>query len=384
MIRALGIAVLGIGILAVLYCVGLAGGTAQAQEQANGPEAERMDMTPLFPAIQEIDPAKLPSLPVEISVDEGEPKDFVLTIPIPAGDWMRAAMGPELENTQQLAGFSHPQGPEFGYIDVVAHELEFEINASDWLSAILAENGYAMVLSRSALGSMGEYFEVLAIASRNGAEDEDPMVVRAGVHRSGDHLFMVRCMAAATNFLELAPAFAVTGAHFALQHPAPPLLVGAWTERCLDDVVCYTGPEHGFSQVPWPGRAMTEQGYDLTLEGRATGTLHVKIILPPENRERAPDERVAILLSELEKRGLRYDQEGLAVQSELENIPGQAYYVRALSDQDPLDFFAISQGSPEVDVLVWLSTMNAATDQRAWMHNKRIFEIVSQSLHLNR
>lgn len=376
--------------------------------QAGSPPAPVDNTAILMPSAQELAQVRLDPAPVEVTVKEGLPAPEQFSIVLPGKDWQRLENAPPLEGAKRLAGFVSPQGPAGGSVEVVMVPLTSEVNPADWLVKMLSDN--RVEIARTALqdGRMGQVFQVLGIMGGQKAltggkqakkgksskaakspgqavgqkqEQREVVVARVGVVRSGANLFVIRCLATSQGYPQLAYHFAAAILNFHLENPLPVALVGSWSDHCLARL-CYQGPGGQALQVPWPGRPIEEQAYNLSRQGRVTGSLHVKAILSPEAEKTSPEARLQNLLSALQKRGLQFRQD-LLTRGAHDGFDGPMFVFRGQGKDEKgqdVDLFAVSGQGPGQGVIAWLITIGPGPDPLAWMRNKRAFEIVSASL----
>lgn len=195
---------------------------------------------------------------------------------------------------------------------------------------------------------------------------------------------MVRCMASSKAYLERAYYFGVTIHRFEFQHNRLPKLIGQWERQCIDGY-CFNGPDSGFVAVPSAREAIAEQSLPLDLEGVRTGLLNIKIIRSPLAEKTLAQTRINnILYSMIEKSGMSFDKDLVALKGEHKNLGGTAYYARNQglgADKTAIDFFALSWEGDGSAVLIYMLTDAREKNPVAWMVNKRTFEIISQSFY---
>ena len=334
----------------------------------------------LFPSALDLGRHQFARPPVEVSVTENLPQQFRCQVAVPSADWRRVPPEFGTGGAQRLAGFVSPRGINGGVVEVLTHELKVEVNPVDWLLAVMIKAGATILKTRPGWGAAGRTYEVLALLPK--CEDGSARLVRAAVYRSGKRLFVVRCLAREKDFAALTFYFAAATLLFKPQPLAPEELVGNWAPYCLPAGLCFLGPGQGRAKVPWPGRAVQEAGYDLSLNGKITGTLHIKAIQPPELASATCDQRIKILVQSLKKRGVKVKWQGGGVQLHHLALPGKICFFRGKSwhQGNDLELYVFSWRGQQMGALVWMLTVGQVANLPAWMHNKRTFEIVCQSL----
>ncbi len=334
----------------------------------------------LFPSALDLGRHQFARPPLQVEVAENLPPEFRCQVAIPGADWRQVPPRFGSGGAQRLAGFVSPRGINGGVVEVLTHELAVEVNPLDWLLAVMIKAGATILKTRPGWGAAGRTYEVLAILPK--CQEGSVRLVRAAVYRSGKRLFIVRCLARERDFATLTFYFAAATLLFMPQPLAPEELVGNWAPFCLPAGLCFLGPGRGRARVPWPGRAVQEAGYDLSLGGKVTGTLHVKAILPPELASATCDQRIKILKASLKKRGVSVKWQGGGVQLNHLALPGRICFFRGKGwhQGNDLELYVFSWRGKQMGALVWMLTVGQVANLPAWMHNKRTFEILCQSL----
>lgn len=340
-------------------------------------------LTILFPSGNDLLTYKFQGLPLDITVEKpGTSLQF--TIPIPNRDWYRVNEEAESKGIKRLATFISPKGRASGLIEVLHHQLDLEVDSQDWLKFILSRNKVKIMATREEKALMGQLSEAVGVAELPKDSKEDPTVFRVAVYRSGQSLIIIRCSASAPVFLDLAYYFAATTHMFQLKNPQPEVLVGKWAEHCLKGNLCYRGPEKGMRNVSWPERPIEEQAFEIMMLEKPAGRLHIKTILPPVHAKTTALKRIDVLLESMAKDKFKFTWDGKAVRNRIVGVPGDAYFMRAIEKGRKMDLLALSLESPSLAVLVWTMTPDSETNPDAWMHNKRVFEIVCSSLRIKK
>lgn len=380
---AMPLLILTLCLAACLIC--LAGPADAADPPAGQPAGQGEDpWAPLFPNADQLEAHRFATPPVAIEVgSRAIPKDWFL-VPVPDGNYKRVEGAPAVNGAERLASLVSPQGLAQGLVEVLRHDLDAEVDASDWLLNILRANRVRLLKTRAEVAQSGPVFEVLGLMpAPAGVKLAEPLVTRVAVYRSGQSLYVVRALALRSAFAGLAYDFAASTLMFKIMDLKAPELVGAWREQCLGQV-CYTGPGAA-EPVQWPaGRSIKEYVYTLADGGRQTGSLHVKAVLPPEKAKTDPLKRIPLLVQSLAAEGYRIAAPQGVVAANHVNMPEKVYYFRGRG-ADPqgelVELFAFSTQTKAEAILVWMLTADAQADVEAWMRNKRAFEIVCSSLH---
>jgi hypothetical protein len=322
--------------------------------------------------------------PVLIKVDEGAAKKIAFNIPIPSKEWQRMPVEEFTSGAKTLAGFIHPNGPDQGMIQVMAYLPPYEMGPSDWLLYTLEQENMKVITSAGdGIDEPGPFFEVLAVSQLPEGSLLEPIMMRAAVFRYGETFLLVRCMASSKSYLELADYFGVTIHRFEFQNILLPVLIGQWERQCIDDY-CFTGPESGFTPVSADRPAIVEHSLPLYLEGFRTGLLNIKVVRRPLAAETPAQTRINnMLYSMVEKSGMSFDKDLVALKGEHKNLGGTAYYARNQglgADKTAIEFFALSWEGDGSAVLIYMLTDAREKNPVAWMVNKRTFEIISQSV----
>lgn len=321
--------------------------------------------------------------PVLIKVDEGAANKIAFNIPIPSKEWQRMPMEEFASGARTLAGFIHPEGPDQGMVQVMAYRPPYEMGPSDWLLYTLEqENMKVITTAGEGIEGPGPFFEALAVSELPEGSSQEPIMMRAAVFRYGDTFVLVRCMASPKSYLEMADYFGVTIHRFEFQNILLPVLIGQWERQCID-AYCFNGPESGFVPVASDRKAIVEQELPLYLEGIRTGLLNIKVVRRPLAAETPAQTRINnILYDMVEKSGMSFDKDLVALKGEHKNLGGTAYYARNQglgADKAAIDFFALSWEGEGSAVLIFMLTEAREKNPVAWMVNKRTFEIISQS-----
>jgi hypothetical protein len=341
----------------------------------------------LFPNRSTLQGHTFDPAPVLIKVNEGELKNIPFNIPIPGKEWQRTPQEKFAGGTQILAGFIHPQGPDQGMIQVMAYRPPYELGPGDWLLYTLEQGGMKVITSSGeGIDGAGPFFEALAVSELPEGSPQMPMMMRAAVFRHGDTFVMVRCMASSESYLNLSYYFGVTVHRFEFQNVKLPVLIGQWEKHCIADY-CFTAPRSGFSPIASNQKAVVEHSLPLDLEGVRTGLLNIKVVQSPLAEQTPAQTRINnILYNMVEKSGMSFDKDLVALKGEHENLGGAAYYARNRgigADKTAIEFFALSWEGDGPAVLVYMLTDAREKNPVAWMANKRTFEIISQSLSRN-
>jgi hypothetical protein len=321
--------------------------------------------------------------PVLIKVDDGAAKKIAFNIPIPSKEWQRMPVKEFSSGARTLAGFIHPNSPDQGMIQVMAYRPPYEMAPGDWLLYTLEQENMKVITSAGdGIDGPGPFFEVLAVSQLPEKSSQEPIMMRAAVFRYGETFVLVRCMASSKSYLELADCFGVTIHRFEFQNILLPVLIGQWEKHCID-TYCFTGPESGFAPVASSREAVVEQSLPLYLEGIRTGLLNIKIVHSPLAEQTPAQTRINnILYSMVEKSGMSFDKDLVALKGEHKNLGGTAYYAHNLglgADKTAIEFFALSWEGEGSAVLIYMLTDAREKNPIAWMVNKRTFEIISQS-----
>jgi hypothetical protein len=153
-------------------------------------------------------------------------------------------------------------------------------------------------------------------------------MMRAAVFCYGDTFVLIRCMASSKTYLEMADYFGVTIHRFEFQNILLPVLIGQWEKHCID-TYCFNGPESGFAPVASNREAIVEQSLSLYLEGICTGLLNIKVVRRPLAAETPAQTRINnILYDMVEKSGMSFGKDLVALKGEHKNLGGTAYYAR--------------------------------------------------------
>ncbi len=337
----------------------------------------------MFPSRTALQAYDFDPAPVLIKVGESIPESIAFNIPIPAKEWRRMPMEEFSSGARILAGFIHPKGPDQGMIQVVAYRPPYEMAPNDWLLYTLQQEEMKIITSAGeGPEGPGPFFEALAVSELPEGSSGDPLMMRAAVFRNGDTFVLVRCMASSPFYLETAYYFGLTIHRFEFQNPQLPVLIGEWENRCLN-TYCFTGPATDFLPVASDRDEIAEQSLPLALKGVRTGLLNIKIIHSPLAEKTPAQMRINNLLYNMvEKSGMSFDKDLVALKGEHENLGGTAYYARNRgldADKTAIEFFALSWEGDDSAVLIYMLTDARKKNPVAWMVNKRTFEIISQS-----
>ena len=340
----------------------------------------------LFPDGLQLARHAFASPPVQVSLGAPLPAELAFTIALPAPDWCRVGPDLSLQPAQRLAGFVSPRGRDFGVIEVLSHQLQAEVGLADWLLAMLSRSGVVVLKSRSAVAAGGPVFEALGVLSQAKDDQRPPTLVRVAVMRSGQRLFIVRCLAREDAFAGLIYPFAAATLLFKPARVSPPTLVGNWRHQCLTKSgVCFLGPARGRAEVPWGGRPVEEAGFELQQAGVITGTLHVKAVSGSEAAATGCEQRIQLLAQDLARRGVKVDwiTGGIAVNHPNLGSGGCYYRGRGFLRGEEVELFVFSWSGRGRAVVVWLLSVGQLSNLPAWMQNKRAFEVVCRSLKLS-
>ncbi len=205
---------------------------------------EAAEVAAWFPGPAELAAGAPSPAPVTVAGGPPLPAKLRFSLPLPGADWLRLGdvarpAGPgEGEGaggvfTLRLAGFCAPDGPDQGRVEVFAHLLRREVNPAEWLVALLTRAGHVVLATRQTGSAAGPRFEALAAlaprAERGGPPV--PLLVRAAVLRSGDTLWVVRCLARQPAFARLARGFAAVTLGFRPEDAREDFLAGAWVRH---------------------------------------------------------------------------------------------------------------------------------------------------------
>lgn len=341
------------------------------------------DPTALFPPLNEVMAKGLGHKLPRVKIDQDLPPAMVFAVPVPSKDWQRLPPDNATINPIQLAAFAAPQGPAAGLVEVLATDLRQEVGKADWLKALMRANGFDVMEDRLALSASGIAFEALG-------KKQDPkqgeILLRAGVWRSGTVLFTVWCSAKRDAFTKLARDYAVCLAGFKLADPQPVKQVGNWAKHCIANVLCYTGPAEKPQERNAPDYKVLEQVFQLKQGDQLTGSLQVAVILPPEAERKSPEERLKTLQKYLAVNGPKVEFEARGAKVRHQSIKGDAYYIHGIGKKGDaqVELYAVAMQNTMFSAMVWAQTVGPETNLEAWMHNKRVFQLVSKSLEVKK
>ncbi len=248
---------------------------------------EAAEVAAWFPGPAELAAGAPSPAPVTVAGGPPLPAKLRFSLPLPGADWLRLGdvarpAGPgEGEGaggvfTLRLAGFCAPDGPDQGRVEVFAHLLRREVNPAEWLVALLTRAGHVVLATRQTGSAAGPRFEALAAlaprAERGGPPV--PLLVRAAVLRSGDTLWVVRCLARQP----ASPAsrgFAAVTLGFRPEDAREDFLAGAWVRHCLPAGLCYLGPAATPRETAGAAAGEAEHLFTLGDPARPSGLLAV-------------------------------------------------------------------------------------------------------------
>ncbi len=339
----------------------------------------------LFPGSLALARHRFAAPPVQVTLGAPLPAELGFSITIPASDWCRVGPDLTLKEAQRLAGFVSPRGRSFGVIEVMTHQLAAEVSPADWLVAMLVRSRVKVLRTRPAVSNGGPVFEALGVLPLPPGSKQPATLLRVSVLRSGSRLFVVRCLAQKNAFAALVHHFAAATLLFKPARTEPPALLGEWSLQCLRNGVCFQGPARGRAEVPWPGRQVQEAGFNLSQQGVATGTLHVKAISGSELAGTACEQRIGVLGRDLARRGVQvqWTSGGIAVAHPNLGGSGCYYRGRAMKGGEDLELFVFSWNNERAAVVVWMLSVGQITNLPAYLQNKRAFELTCRSLKLS-
>lgn len=295
-------------------------------------------------------------------------------LPLPEAPW-QALPAQEMEpGTRRLAGLVWPLGEGAVQVEVLAHRLSAEVAAPDWLLALLVRAGATVLLARPDQGAAGEVFEALALLPARPGQAQR-LLARLSVHRRGQDLYLLRCLAPGPQFAGLANAFAAATLGWRPPGPAGEDLVGSWPETCLAGGLCLRGP----------GQARQQGGlaaWDLGQAAAAGGRLRAELIQDAGLAGRPAEERLRSLLAGLAREGLdlNWSLSGLAFHHP--RLPGAAclYRGKAWRQGRDAELWALIWSDGQRQLCLWLVGVGQMSNMADWMQNKRAFELAVRSL----
>jgi hypothetical protein len=359
---------------AVLLFVTMLSTTIQAQDNKM--------LNVMFPDRTILQQYTFDPVPVLIKVDRNVSDKNAFHIPIPSKEWQRIPEKELESGTKILAGFIHPKGPDQGMIQVMQYHPPYEMGPSDWLLFTLEKENMKVITSAGEGGEEpGPYFEALAVSSLPKGSSEEPVMMRAAVFRHGDTFVLVRCMASSKAYLEQAYYFGMAIHRFEFLNPQSPITLGKWKNQCIGNY-CFTGPESEYAASD--REAIWELSLPLTLEKSRTGVLYINVFSGPLAEKTSAKARVNRVINRMvDKGGMSFNEEMVALKGEHKNLGGTSYYARNKgvgSDKTAIEFFALSWEGEGSAVLIYMLTDAREKNPVAWMVNKRTFEIISQSI----
>lgn len=345
------------------------------------PSAAAEDWSPLFPEGESLDWKQLVARlsATQVGGDATDPRSVDLVLP--AGAWRRLPAADLEPGTRRLAGFVRPGGEAMVKVEVIRHRLEDEVEASDWLLALLVRSGVTVLLARPAQGATGQVFEALGLIP--GRTQEGPRrLLRASVSRQGRDLLVVRCLASPEEFADLAPAFAASTLLLRPKQVQPESLVGEWSEECLGGGICLRGPGQGQrSGLPGGGQGQ-EMAFSLVRQGVLGGRLVAELVEDPALAAASPAARLSRLQQRLADDGLdlTWSWSGMAVS--LPHLPGKAclYQGRASRAGRDAECQVLIWSDGRRALTLWLAGVGQVSNLPFWLVNRRAFNLACAGL----
>lgn len=364
-----------LGLVFLAACLAMTPGLAGAAAPAPA------DWAKLFPAAAELDSKALAPALYQLTLGDPLPPPMRLRLLVPVADWQKLPQQEVEPGTQRLASLIWPQAQGPIKVEVFAHSLTAEVDAADWLLALLVRGGATVLGTRRDWGLGGAVFEALAMLPAR-ADEGETRLLRTAVLRRGQQLFMVRCLAPYRQFPELAQLFAACTLSLEPQTPQGEELVGPWPQTCLTGGLCLNGPGQPSRQDnpadPSAGLAV----WDLRQEGVTTGRLQARF--DPAQPGGLPAERIKALQVELAAQGLDLNWSLGSIRFDHTQLPGPACLVRGKGWHQGQDaeLWALLWGDGQRTLSLWLVSVGQTTNLPAWMQNKRAFELALRSLRL--
>ncbi|MFH1059573.1 MAG: hypothetical protein V1797_12960 [Pseudomonadota bacterium] len=364
-----------LGLLLLAACLAMTPGLAQAAAPAPA------DWAKLFPASAQLDTKALAPALRQLTLGEPLPPPMRLRLLVPVAGWQKLPQQEVEPGTQRLAALIWPQAQGPIKVEVFAHRLAAEVDAADWLLALLVRGGATVLGTRQDLGLGGAVFEALAMLPAR-ADEGETRLLRAAVLRRGQQLFMVRCLAPYRQFAELAQLFAACTLSLEPQAPQGEELIGQWPQTCLTGGLCLTGPGQPSRREGAAGAGAGLAVWDLIQEGVTTGRMQVRF--DPAQPGGLPAARIQALREDLAAQGLDLNWSLGSIRFDHTQLPGTACLVRGKGWHQGQDaeLWALLWGDGQRTLKLWLVSVGQTTNLPAWMQNKRAFELALRSLRL--
>ncbi len=340
-----------------------------------------------FPTAQELAGQVAEGGALLVHGGEEQPVETRFTIPLPDQKWVRLPPASEkaMEGLTSMGRFVAPDTSYPAMISVSTMTVREEMGEREWLETFLEATGRKVLVSRPANGEGGRYFEALAVraapkAPAKAGQKEEDFYCRAALYRSGQQMFLVECLAPQTSFASHAKAFALATIFFKPDQVLPETLVGNWGKACLGSPgVCFTLPTGEAEWVFLQRQIANEVVFTLKQGQRVTGSLGIRLA---QGSDGQVFKRLDGLLKELAgDKGEQFWKGRLTeITHQVFNGPALYYHGQGSGPQCDTRVYVLSLSSEAGSLLCWVVSDGRDCDTYNWIRNKRLFDIVSNSL----